>query len=201
MDILNGLRIPPIAHQDWTQEVRDILALFSEQLAQLGSSGNENEKDNLSLILSTLLQHPPLAKAFLPFGRYLLVDSTLDERCRELIILRVTWLWRCEYEWAHHSMSALGSRLFSEVEVERVKQPVLSLAESEWREQEALLLLAVDELRECSNIKTETWQALSRHYSRQQLMDIVFTVGGYALSGMFMNAFGIPLKEDMHGFD
>lgn len=197
MDKYKDMRISPISRQDWTLEIRDILKMFSQYLSNLGLSGEESEKDSLSPVLSCLLQHPNLARTFLPFGRYLLMESTLDSRCRELVILRATWLWRCEYEWAHHSMAAIDNGLFSETEIKELQQNVLS---GDWLERESLLVKAVNELHESSNIETGTWDALTNHFNNQQMLDIVFTVGGYVLSGFYMNAIGLPLKEGMKGF-
>lgn len=192
------IRIPPIAHEDWTEEVRGILTMFSQQLANLGLNGDESEKDNLSPVLSCLLQNPRLAKAFLPLGRYLMMESTLDDRCRELIILRVTWLWKFEYEWAHHSMAAVSNKLISEAEIKQLLHNTLS---KDWSEKEYLVLKAVNELHEFSNIEAVTWDELATLFDRQQLLDIVFTVGGYVVSGMYMNVIGLPLKENMKGFE
>lgn len=197
MDKYKSMRIPPIPHQGWSQEVREILGMFSQQLSNLGLSGDESEKDNLSPVLSCLLQNPKLAKAFLPLGRYLLMESSLDSRCRELIILRVTWLWRFEYEWSHHSMAAVNAGIFSESEIKILQQDVLP---DSWPEREVLLMQAVNELHTSSNIQKSTWDLLARHFGAQELLDIVFTVGGYVLSGLYMNVIGLPLKEGMQGF-
>lgn len=197
MDKHQNMRVSPIAHQDWTTQVRDILGMFSQQLASLGVGGNESEKDTLSLVLSCLLRNPNLARAFLPFGRYLMMESSLDSRCRELVILRVTWLWRFEYEWAHHSMASVSSGLFSESEIELLQQDVTS---GSWSEKESLVLQAVNEIHERSNIEASTWDSLSHHFSTQELLDVVFTVGGYIVSGLYMNVIGLPLKDGMKGF-
>jgi 4-carboxymuconolactone decarboxylase len=45
-----------------------------------------------------------------------------------------------------------------------------------------------------------TWKALAQHYSEQQLMDLVFTVGEYTLVSMALNSFGVQLDPDTTGF-
>ena len=42
---------------------------------------------------------------------------------------------------------------------------------------------------------------LSNHYSTQQLMDLVFTVGQYNLVSMALNSFGVQLDEGIGGWD
>ena len=44
-------------------------------------------------------------------------------------------------------------------------------------ELDPLLLSATDELHADAHISDDTWSGLSNHYSTQQLMDLVFTVG------------------------
>lgn len=197
MEKCKDMRISPISHQDWTPDVRDILRIFSQQLANLGIGGDESEKDTLSRVLSCLLRNPNLARSFLPFGRYLLMDSSLDSRCRELVILRVTWLWRFEYEWAHHSMTAVGNGLLSEAEIEMLQRDDMADC---WSAGESCLLQAVNDLHEHSNIEDATWNSLINYFSTEELLDIVFTVGGYVVSGLYMNVIGFPLKEGMQGF-
>lgn len=191
------MRVSPIAHQDWSQEVREILAMFSKQLSELGLGGDETEKDSLSPVLSCLLRNPNLARAFLPFGRYLLMESSLSDRYRELIILRTTWLWHCEYEWSHHSNAAIESGLITRSELNMLQ---LDKLPDSWSEDEHLLIQTVNELRSHSTIERHTWESLNRHFSIQELLDVVFIVGGYVLSGFYINVVGIPLKEGMQDF-
>ena len=197
MEKYKSMRIPPITHDQWTQEVRDTLRTFSPHFADLGLSGDESEKDILSPILGSMLHHPALAKAFLPFGRYLLLESELDERCRKLAILRVTWLWRFEYEWAHHTAAALKENTLTENEIEQLKQKP---AQEHWSENEMALLNAIDEFKETATIEPTTWNQITTHFTQKQTLDLIFTVGGYITSGMYMNAINLPLKEGMKGF-
>jgi alkylhydroperoxidase family enzyme len=60
-----------------------------------------------------------------------------------------------------------------------------------WSELDQALLRATDELRHDSFISDATWQALARHLSTEQLMDLVFTVGQYQLVSMALNSFGV----------
>ncbi|MGC1510892.1 carboxymuconolactone decarboxylase family protein [Ketobacter sp. MCCC 1A13808] len=194
----DSMRIPPITHDQWTDEVRDILSAFSETFGRLGLGGDESEKDNLSPVLSCVLQHPALARVFFPFARYLLMETTLDNRVHELIVLRVSWLWRSEYEWAQHSMMAVNNGVFSQADIERITQGVNA---GPWSEQETHLLSAIDQLRESTRIDNQLWDALAGHFDRKQLIDIIFLIGGYILVGMYLNTFGVPLKDGMKGFD
>jgi len=62
------------------------------------------------------------------------------------------------------------------------------------------LLRATDELHEDSFVSDASWTALCEHYSTQQLMDFVFTVGQYHLVSMALNTFGVQLEPGVKGF-
>jgi len=55
-------------------------------------------------------------------------------------------------------------------------------------------------LHTSSSITDVTWRQLSSHYSEQQMMDLVFTVGQYTLVSMALNSFGVEIDEGYSGF-
>ena len=68
-------------------------------------------------------------------------------------------------------------------------------------ELDRLLLRATDELHSDAHLSDDTWSGLSEHYSTQQLMDLVFTIGQYNLASMALNSFGVQLYEGIGGWD
>lgn len=195
---LQPLRMPPIDHDQWTDEVRQILASFSVPFSQYGLNGDEAEKDKLSPILSTVLQSPALARVYFPFADYILRKSSLEPRHTRIIILRVAWLWRFEVEWAQHASIAVRDKLLSEDEVKRIK---LGPAGEGWSDLDVLLLVAVDQMHQSSNIDGETWAALNNELNLQQMVDLTFTIGSYVMAGMYMNCFALPLQKNQKGFE
>ena len=193
----SDMRIPPIAHEQWTSEVREILASFSIPFSQYGLNGDETEKDRLSPILSTVLQNPTLSRVYFPFADYVLRKSSLQPRHTRLLILRVAWLWRFELEWAQHSTLAVRDNILTAEDVQHIKQGADS---PHWNAVETLLVSAVDEMREHSMIADATWQALCAHLGMQQMTDVVFTIGSYVLAGMYMNCFKLPIPPTLTGF-
>jgi alkylhydroperoxidase family enzyme len=147
-------------------------------------------------IFRTLAHHPKLMKRWLVFGNHILAKSTLPARDRELAILRVGWLCKAEYEWAQHTEIALNSDV-SQTEIERVTRGPDAAG---WSDREVALLKAADELVADAFIEDETWQALSAFYNKEQLMDLVFTVGQYNLVSMALNTLGVQLEEGAVGF-
>jgi len=147
-------------------------------------------------IFRTLAHHPKLIKSWLSFGTHLLSESTLPARDREIAILRVGWLCKSGYEWGQHVVIGKNAGL-SDEDIDRITRG----AEAEgWSAAESALLRATDELHEDSFVSDASWTALCEHYSTQQLMDFVFTVGQYHLVSMALNTFGVQLEPGVKGF-
>jgi len=175
-------RIPPLQKNELATEQRELLD-------SLGQFGRLN-------VFKTLIRHPKLFQRFLPFGRYILQESTLPSRDRELLILRIAWLCQAEYEWSHHAISGKQAGLTDQEILRITKGPKAK----GWSSFDATLLQAVDELHKNAFISNSTWVALAEQYTEQQLMDLVFTVGEYNLVSMALNSFGVQLDEDVTGF-
>lgn len=184
---LDTPRVPPLEESEWTDEVRELLGVTK---AGAGAQGR------ILNIFRTLAHHPKLLKRWLVFGTHVLIQSSLPVRDRELVILRIGWLCRAEYEWAQHRVIALGAGV-TEEEIERVAQGPEAPG---WSEREAALLRATDELHADAFVSDATWKQLETHLDRTQLMDLVFAVGQYNLVSMALNTFGVQLDPGIEGF-
>lgn len=138
-------------------------------------------------IFRTLAHHPKLMKRWLVFGNHVLARSTLAPRERELAILRIGWLCRAGYEWGQHAVIARRSGV-SDAEIERVADGPEAPG---WSDADRALLRAVDELRADAFVSDPTWEALGKHFSTQQVLDLVFAVGQYQLVSMALNTLGV----------
>jgi 4-carboxymuconolactone decarboxylase len=145
-------------------------------------------------IFKVLLNHPKLVRNWGRFGNYILGGSTLSARERELAILRIGWLNQAIYEWEQHVRIGKQAGI-SDAEVERIKEG----PKAGWSTHEAAILQAADDLYENSVVSDTTWSTLSATYSRQQMMDIVFTIGQYNLVSWALNSFGVPLDDFLPG--
>lgn len=181
---LKAPRVAPLEADEWNDEVREIMAPFVGQ----GRVFN---------IFRTLAHHPDLMRRWLVFGNHILGKSTLAPRERELVILRIGYLCQAGYEWGQHVLIARQAGM-TDAEIRSAKTgpgtPGLS-------ELDRLLLQATDELHADAHVGDATWAGLSKHLSRQQLMDLVFTVGQYNLVSMALNTFGVQPDEGLPGWD
>ncbi len=182
---LDTPRIPPLEDSDWSDDAREVLGPMAER-----------SQRPLLNIFRTLGHHPKLLKRWLVFGNHVLAHSTLPPRERELVILRIGWLCRAEYEFAQHRAIALASGV-SEEEVARVCDGPEAAG---WSPLEAALLRATDELHADAFVSDATWKELEAHLDRLQVMDLVFTVGQYNLVSMALNSFGVQLEPGAEGF-
>lgn len=177
------MRLTPLPDEEWDDESRAALkALLPPERANARDAGN---------VLATMVRHPELTRAYLRFNAYLLMDSTLSPRVREVALLRIVHRCDCDYLWAHHLPIAQRAGL-SAAEIEAIRDDAVT------GEPDGVVVRAVDELDERSAISDATWAELGRHLDDRQRMDLVFTVGGYCLLAMAVNTFGIE-DEDEHG--
>lgn len=182
---LSQPRIPPATQDELDEETRALLGFSADQ--------HDGRPDN---IFATLARHPEFLKKFLVFGSHVLIGSTLPPREREILILRIGWLCRSEYEWGQHVEVGLRSGL-TEDEIHRIIEGPDAEA---WTPFEATLLKAVDELYEDAFIRDDTWKILAAEYDRRQLIDLIFTVGQYNMVSMALNTLGVQLDERLTGF-
>jgi 4-carboxymuconolactone decarboxylase len=143
-------------------------------------------------VLATIVRHPDLLERWSAFAGHVLgPTSTLSARDREILILRIGWLNRSEYEFGQHVLFARRAGL-SDEEIDRVK---VGAEAAGWTALEAALCRAADDLHADGRVSDGTWRALAERYDEKQLLDVVFTVGQYNLVSWALNSLGVELDE------
>lgn len=174
---LSEPRIPPLPEQEWSAEQREVL------------TRTQPAADVLN-IFRTLVRHPDLYKRWLSFGHQILFKSSLPPREREIIILRVGHLCNAGYEFHHHV--AIGKQAgLTDEDIQAVKT---GSGHPHWNDFERQMIRAVDELHSDFFISQVTWEGLTRRYTTNQMIDLVFTVGQYTMVSMALNSFGVQLE-------
>lgn len=183
-------RIAPLKREEWTDAAREVFAFWGEP-----NAWEEGSKTNVMMVLAN---HPPLANVYNPWSKHLLMGNTLGVRQLELIILRVAWRVRSEYEWHNHVGYGLKAGLTLE-EIGALREAPEAGA---WGEQDLAVLRAVDELIDQGRIADPTWTTLVKFYDRRQMMDLVFSIGHYVMTSWALSSFGVKLESpDPVGFD
>ncbi len=182
---LSEPRIPPLDKSKWDKDVKERI-----------ERRNEVRDGPVPNIITTIANHSKLFKRWSVFANHVLQKSSLPPRDREILILRIGWLCRAEYEWGHHVVIGKEASLTDE-EIRRITEgPDVE----GWDPFDATLLRAVDELYVDSFIGDATWGALAKKYSTHQLLDVIFTVGQYNIVCMALNTLGVQIEEGFEGF-
>lgn len=171
--------------------MRDLATLDAEDRETIEKNAMNGRVFN---IFKTLAHHPKLAKRWTPFAGHILSKQTLPFRDRELLILRIGWLNQSPYEFAQHELIARRGGV-PEADIEKIKLGPTA----DWPAHEAALMQAADDLFARSVVSDETWAILSKTYSTEQMMDVVFTIGQYNLVSWALNSFGVPLDDFLPG--
>ncbi len=179
--------LSPLPPEEWTAEQKDILAPMVR---------GEGLGRGVINVFATLVRYPKLFKRWGVFAAHVLFKSSLGPRDREILILRIAHLCGSDYEWGQHVSIGRDAGLTDE-EIEaigdRADAQILAAPDR-------LLLDATDQLRRDTCIAPETWQALAAHYSEQQMLDIIFTVGNYNMLAMALNSIGVELDDDYRSY-
>jgi 4-carboxymuconolactone decarboxylase len=180
--IQTPIRIPALPREEWTDEVRDVYAIYE------GENGRQNgSKSNVIMMLA---RHPDLARAWLTYNKQLLTQPLIPARLREIAILRVAAIHRSEYEWVQHVM--LAKR------VGMVDSEIAAIRAGDYGDRfdelESFTLAAVDQMLTTHAVDDATWAGLARHLDQKQLLELMFVIGTYSLLSLVFNATGIELE-------
>ena len=144
-------------------------------------------------VFQVLLRQPKLAKSMSDLLMTLLWGSALDDRLRELVIMRLGWATKSDYEWTQHWRIALSLQL-SEADL---------LAVRDWRVSdrfgpaERAVLAATDETVTDGAISASTWQACVDHVSddHQVLLELVAAIGTWRMVSGILTSLEVPLED------
>lgn len=197
MTQLTQPRISPRPTDDWDAEVDSALSV----LAAHGPSGQAApqltpETRPKSNILGIYAWHPELMRGWMPYSNHLR-NSSLGDRVREIAIIRTTWLGYGEYEWAQHVRMSRAAGWLTDDEIAALSQGPDA---APWSDDDATLVRAIDEMCRDKNVADGTWRGLESQFSRQQLLDLLFTVGTYDFHCMVFRTMGLELEPGMEGF-
>jgi alkylhydroperoxidase family enzyme len=185
-------RITPLLPSNWDATVHDAASAFPASRDFVLNNWQTGDARGMNG-LGAILNHPALAKAFLTFNNHVAMANSLPKRTCELLILRISWLRRSEYEFQQHVILGLRAGLTAE-EIERIQAGSDAAG---WSELDASLLCAVDDLASDAYVNQHTWDTLSRHLNQEQLIDLVFTVGCYEVLAMAFKSFAVPFEHSL----
>ncbi len=182
-------RLAPLTREQWNDDVPAALrgAFSNETVERFLSNGPDAIR--LPNAITTMMHHPAVAGPWLAFNNVLLWKPALTDRWRELMVLRVAWRTRSNYEWVQHVQLAPRFGITPD-EVDAVaRNDTSALAPVE-----VALVAAADQLLDTFRVDDDTWATLAEHLDERQLVELVFVVGAYTCLAMAFRTFGVQLE-------
>ena len=173
-------RVAPLSDGELTEAHKAIVARFTRD----GKANNA---------LRTLLRVPELAEAVMPYTTYLTNETSISPRHRELLILRIAWLYGNENLWAEHAPRARVYGL-DDAAIRRIAEGPDA---SGWDRFDATLLRLADQQFRNSSTTNATWKALSERYDLFNIVDAIETVNHFTTLSIFYNSLGIQPDDEL----
>jgi alkylhydroperoxidase family enzyme len=134
------------------------------------------------------------ARIFPRFMRAGVLDrGPVEIRDRELVIHRTTARCSAEYEWGVHVTAFARPLGFSE---EMIRATLAASPDDPlWNPAQSALIRLCDELHETASISDGLWEELSEHFTSDQIIELIYTVGIYHTVSYLVNGLKIDLEE------
>lgn len=153
-----------------------------DYFARMEGPGGRKGGTRLNLVL-TLARYPDLAMRYHAFGMHIVNFTSLSPRLSEIVTVRTAWLYRSDYEWTKHVDKAKRFGV-TDAEIAAIRDGSFGATLSPL---ERHALRATDQLHADTAIDDVTWAALAAELDEKQLLDLLFTVGSYAMLAMVLN--------------
>ena len=148
-------------------------------------------------IFRVALRNTRLFKAYKPFGLYTMALSSVPPKLRELAILRVAYLSKSDYEWGQHLQISREIGI-TNAEIARVKE---GAAAPGWEKLESATISMVDQIKYSSDVDDAIYSTLIQGIGENALVELINTIGNYAMIATLLNILGVPLDSGVEGID
>lgn len=180
-------RVRPIPIEVMTAEQKELLGIVQDQPLP---------KRATMKLFRTLAHNPELMSVYFPMGDSVNRAPQIPDKLRELLIMRVAWLYQSEYEWAQHRGPALAAG-WTPDEIERIR---FGPDAPGWHRPERIMLKAADQLVRDAYLDDEVWKALEEQFTVQDIMVLMTVVTHYHWVAMMAKTLGVELEEGKQGF-
>lgn len=144
-------------------------------------------------IYGALANNLECARTFRTMGRYIRNGSKLDAKLRELVTLQIGYLLQCPYEFYHHVKIGREAGVTDD-EIRAVIADA-SDASTSLSQQQKLVLRFSRQLTLDSRVDDATYAAVAALFSREELVDLVATIGHFNSAVRVLNGFEVDLEE------
>lgn len=184
-------RLAPLPPHGWGREEAGLLRGHLARADRYLSGGADAAP--VPPILGLLAAKQRIDGSWLAFCGALL-EGAIDDRDRELLILRLACLTGSSYRWLEHAALGEAAGLTPD-EIQAVRTGPDA---DRWNERQRLLLRAADELIGAHVVSDGTWLRLTANFDESQLLEPLFLIGSYVCLAMVLNSTGLEprAKED-----
>ena len=133
------------------------------------------------------LRNPALADHANAFG-VALRDSSIGRRIFELIVITVCRAWSVQYAWSSHAPQAEIAGVSPEVvkAIQNSRTPDFS------RDDERVAYTVAQEIMTTKELSKPTYDMAIRQFGEQGTVELISTVGYYAMVGIFLKSSDVP---------
>ena len=138
-----------------------------------------------------LLHTPGLASAWFDFNNAVRFQTRLDDRVRELVIMRVAVLTGCDYVFeVHKAQYAKPAGVTpDQVEALRARTPAL------FGGRDSALLAYVDAMTRDVEVADAVFQRVRGHFSDREVVELTVLTAAYNMHTRFLKALGFEPKQ------
>ena len=149
-------------------------------------------------VFRIMSQHPALAGVVAKQLAMLLYrGNKLDDRLRELIIMRIGWRTGAMYEWTQHWPVALRIGL-SEEEILAVRDPANTTCLGA---AELAVIAAADDVLDNGAVGEAAWQACAPHLaSNEERLELVAAICNWNTFSIMLKSLHIPLEDGIEAW-
>lgn len=146
------------------------------------------------LNVNKMMAHSPATvRELIRLGNRLIYRAELDNRLRELVIIRVSHLCGSKYEWAQHVPIALRSGVTRE-QMEVIDQWKGS---NLFSEEDRIVLAFTEEVMKNNRPSDPTFEAASEFLNTASLAELTLSIGYWSMIAKFLNTFEVDIEEEL----
>jgi 4-carboxymuconolactone decarboxylase len=169
-------RVPPLDPATLTPEQQRVAADIA------------GARKNVRGPFTVWLRNPTLAEHANRFGVALRDSKVLDRRLFELAVLVVCRAWSVQYAWSSHAPAAEAAGLSPDVvaAIRDNRRPEFA------RDDEAIVYDVATEIMQTRDLSQAGYDRAVARFGVEGTVDLISTVGYYAMVGIFLKSFGVP---------
>jgi 4-carboxymuconolactone decarboxylase len=169
-------RVPPLDPAALTDDQQRVAGLIA------------GARKNVRGPFTIWLRNPTLAEHANAFGVALRDSKVLDRRLFELAVITVCRAFTVQYAWSSHAPAAEAAGVSPEViaAIRDNRRPNFQ------REDERVVYDVAAELMETKELSRATYDSAVAQFGIDGTVDLVSTVGYYAMVGIFLKSFDVP---------